>query len=95
MSYTDVPRVHNYWVHPFWRQNCNDRGAYVVFKGLEDDDRFQSFYRMEKKTFDLLIQLVGPKIKKKDTKAKCHIPISLAILAPGGKTSNANAQSTD
>jgi len=60
-------RVHNYWVHPFWRQNCNDRGAYAVFKDLEDDDRFQSFYRMKKETFELLIQLVGPKIQKKDT----------------------------
>jgi len=41
-------RVHNYWVHPFWRQNCNDRGAYAVFKDLEDDDRFQ-FLSHEKK----------------------------------------------
>jgi len=60
-------RVRNYWVHPFWRANCRGRGAFSVFKDLEDDDRFKTFYRMEKKTFDMLVELVGSKIQKKDT----------------------------
>jgi hypothetical protein len=42
-------RVYSYWVHPFWRENCRGRGAFSVFKDLEDEDRFQSFYRMKKK----------------------------------------------
>jgi len=38
-------RLHDYWVHPFWRENCCDRGAYAVFKDHEDNDNnFQSFY---------------------------------------------------
>jgi len=48
-THENQKRVHNYWVNPFWRQNCDDRGAYAVFKDLEHDDRFQSFYHMEKK----------------------------------------------
>lgn len=60
-------RVRNYWVHPIWRENCRGRGAFSVLKDLEDSDRFQSFYRMEKKTFVMLVELVGSKIQKKDT----------------------------
>ncbi|KAL4088604.1 hypothetical protein QTP88_023693 [Uroleucon formosanum] len=52
---TKQKRVRNYWVHPFWRENCRRRGAFSVFKDLEDNNRFQSFYRMEKKTFDILV----------------------------------------
>ncbi|KAL4121972.1 hypothetical protein QTP88_014387 [Uroleucon formosanum] len=64
---TNQKRVRNYWVHPFWCENCRRRGAFSVFKDLEDNDRFQSFYRMEKKTFDMLVELIGSKIQKKDT----------------------------
>lgn len=37
----------------------------------------------------------GKKRREELTKERCHIPISFAMLLPGGKTSNAKAQSTD
>ncbi|KAF0728940.1 protein ALP1-like [Aphis craccivora] len=64
---TNTKKVRNYWVHPFLLDNCRGRSAFSVFKDLEDSDRFQSSYRMEKNTFDMLVELVGSKIQKKDT----------------------------
>lgn len=29
---TNTKKVRNYWVHPFWRENCRERGAFSVFK---------------------------------------------------------------
>ncbi|KAL4136156.1 hypothetical protein QTP88_007720 [Uroleucon formosanum] len=50
--------VRKYWVHPFWHANCNNCGVYSVFKELNDRDRFKTFYRMEKSTFEELVRLV-------------------------------------
>lgn len=50
-----------------WRDNCHGRGAFSVFNDLEDRNQFQSFYQIEKKTFDMLVEQVGPKIEKGDT----------------------------
>lgn len=57
----------NCWVHPFWKKNCEIRGACSLFSRLSDESRFQSFYRMQINTFNKLLQLVGPTIVKKDT----------------------------
>lgn len=73
LNVNQTSKVRSYWVHPFWRENCRERGAFSVFKDLEDGDRFQSFYRMEKKTFDILVELVGPLIQKKDTNYRCSV----------------------
>lgn len=67
LNHNQGPIVRKYWVHPFWRANCNNRGVYSVFKELKDPDRFKTFYRMEKCMFEELVRLVEPHIKKKDT----------------------------
>jgi hypothetical protein len=67
LNYNQGSTVRKYWVHPFWRKNCYSHGIYSVFKELDDPDRFKSFYRMEKSTFEELVRLVGPDIQKKDT----------------------------
>lgn len=56
-----------YWVHPFWKKNCETRGAFSLFNELSDERRFQSFYRMKIETYNKLLQLIGPIIIKKDT----------------------------
>lgn len=67
LNYNQGSIVRKYWVHPFWRKNCYSRGLYSVFRELDDPDRFKSFYRMEKSTFEELVRLIGPEIQKKDT----------------------------
>jgi hypothetical protein len=50
-----------FWVHPYWRMNSNKHGAYKIFKELNlYSERFQSFYRMTKRSFDLLVTKVAP-----------------------------------
>ena len=63
---------YRYWVYPFWRDNYYGRGVFSAFKYLKDDDRFQSFCRMEKTTFDMIfwLNLVFFKVLKKDTNYK-------------------------
>lgn len=36
-------------------------------KLIQDDVKFQSFYRMSKESFNLLVEKVGPEIEKQDT----------------------------
>jgi hypothetical protein len=45
-----------FWVHPYWRENTHERGAYKIFKELNlYPQRFHSFYRISKSSFDLLV----------------------------------------
>jgi len=74
-----------YWVHPFWRKNCNNRGVYSVFKELNDPDMFRSFYRMEKSTFEELVRLVGSSIKKKTQILEDQYALKNAFLLSSGK----------
>jgi hypothetical protein len=54
-------------VHQFFRDNLN-LGAYIVSKGLnQDPELFKSFYRMWIESFSLLVDLVGPQIRRQDT----------------------------
>lgn len=56
-----------YWVHPFWKKSQTKSG-FSVFKELNMyPERFQSFYRMKRETFEVLVRKVRPKILKKDT----------------------------
>jgi hypothetical protein len=56
-----------HWVHPFFRDNLNS-GAYIVSKELKQDPNlFKSFYRMSVESFSLLVDLVGPQIRRQDT----------------------------
>lgn len=58
-----------YWVHQYWKKNQKiKRSVFDVFKDLHTyPERFQSFYRMNTNTFSLLLQKVGPSIRKQDT----------------------------
>jgi len=58
-----------YWIHPYWREKREKQhGAFNIFKELHFyPERFQSFYRMNPNTFKLLLEKVGPSIKKLDT----------------------------
>jgi hypothetical protein len=54
-------------VHPFFRNNLNS-DAYIVSKELnQDPEQFKPFYRMSTESFSLLVDLVGPEIRSKDT----------------------------
>jgi hypothetical protein len=63
-----------HWVHPFFRNNLNS-GAYIVSKEIgQDPELFKSFYRMSTESFSLLVDLVGPQIRRKDI--NFHIDVS-------------------
>jgi hypothetical protein len=61
-------RRRRFWVHPYWRENSHERGAYKIFKELNlYPERFHSFYRISKSSFDVLVTKVAPVIRKKYT----------------------------
>jgi hypothetical protein len=54
-------------MHPFFLDNLNS-GAYIVSKELnQDPELFNSYYRMSTGSFSLLVDLVRPEIRRKDT----------------------------
>lgn len=68
-------RQRRFWVHPFWRENMkNKKGAFSVFKELNMyPERFQSFYRMRRETFNFLMEKIAPTILKKDTNFRLSV----------------------
>jgi len=56
-----------YWVHPYIQNNINCRIFVAANELIQDDVKFQSFYRMSKESFNLLVEKVGPEIEKQDT----------------------------
>lgn len=49
-----VNRNRRYWVHPMWKRRRNKKGTFEIMKELEMyPEKFQSFYRMTKRTFFL------------------------------------------
>ncbi|KAG8239165.1 hypothetical protein J437_LFUL018653 [Ladona fulva] len=64
VTYSDRSK-RRFWVHPFWRANVKKCGAFNVFKELNMyQEKFQSFYRMRKETFQLLLRKIEPAISK-------------------------------
>ena len=56
-----------FWVHPYLKNN-NDKRLFIAAKQMtESDDKFRSFYRMSKATFNELLQIVAPLIQKQNT----------------------------
>jgi hypothetical protein len=54
-----------HWVHPFFRDNRSS-GAYIVSKEInQDPELFRSFYRMSIESFSLLVDIIGPQVRKK------------------------------
>lgn len=69
-----------YWVHPF-NHGCSTKGNFEITKELaNDEEKFQSYYRMTPGTFKLLLELVGPSLKKKDTKFRESVSAEERLL---------------
>lgn len=67
-------RKKRFWVHPYWRDNMHQKGAFRAFKELNMfPERFQSFYRMRPETFRLLVEKLTPAILKKDTNYRASV----------------------
>jgi hypothetical protein len=60
-------------VHPFFRDNLNSC-AYIV------PDLFKSFYRMSIGSFSLLVDLVGPQIRRQDTNFRTAVSAEEGLL---------------
>lgn len=58
-------RIRRFWIHPLINPT---HSSYIVARELNrDPEKFQAYYRMKKETFDVLVHLVGPSLKKQDT----------------------------
>jgi hypothetical protein len=69
-----------HWVNPFFRDNLNS-GAYIVSKELnQDPELFKSFYRMSIERFSLLVDLVGPQIRRQDTNVRIAVSAEESLL---------------
>jgi hypothetical protein len=66
--------IRKHWMHPFFPYNVNS-GAHIVSKELnQNPELFKLFYRMSIESFSLLVDFVGPEIRRKDT--NFHIAVS-------------------
>jgi hypothetical protein len=69
-----------HWVLPSFRDNLNS-GTYSVSKELnQDPDLFKSFYRMSIESFSLLVDLVGPQIRRQDTNFRTAVSAEEKLL---------------
>jgi hypothetical protein len=67
-------------VHPFFRDNLNSV-AYIVSKEFnQDPELFQLFYRISTENFFLLVDLVGPQIRRKDTNFRTAVSAEERLL---------------
>lgn len=62
-----IKKKRKYWIHPYIQNNINCRIFVAANELMQDDVKFQSFYRMKKESFNLLVEKVGPAIEKQDT----------------------------
>ena len=70
-----------FWVHPYLKIN-NDKRLFIAAKQMtESDDKFRSFYRMSKATFNELLQIVAPLIQKQNTNMReCVSPAERIMI---------------
>jgi hypothetical protein len=69
-----------HWVHPFFRDNLSS-GAYIVSKELnQDPELFKSFYRMSIESFSLLVDIIEPQVRKKDTNFRTAVSAEERLL---------------
>ncbi|KAJ8954953.1 hypothetical protein NQ318_000383 [Aromia moschata] len=56
-----------FWVNPFYTINLG-YSSYIVAQELNHDPvKFHGFYRMSKRTFQTLVEIIKPEISKRDT----------------------------
>lgn len=73
-------RKRKFWVHPYISNNAR-RGAFNCAKELMyDEKRFQSFYRMSKESFWILVSTTGPAIQKRDTHYRRCVSVEERLL---------------
>jgi hypothetical protein len=73
-------------VHPFFRNLIS--GAYIVSKELKQDpELFKSFYRISIESFSLLVDHVGPEIRRKYTNFRTAVSAEERLLITLGKES--------
>lgn len=68
-----------FWINPYFEKRLSC-GSYNVMKDMEDEEKFRSFYRMKRETFQELVKLVGPAIKKKDTNYRRAVCVEERLL---------------
>ncbi|KAJ8936202.1 hypothetical protein NQ318_007356 [Aromia moschata] len=78
-----------FWVNPFYTINLG-YSSYIVAQELNHDPvKFHGFYRMSKRTFQTLVEIIKPEISKRDTNyrkavsAEERLLITLRYLATG------------
>jgi len=60
-------KIKRMWCHPYIEKNIHCR-LFVAAKELEkSDSKFIAFYRMSKESYQLLINIVSPFIRQRDT----------------------------
>lgn len=69
-----------YWVHPY-NDRCASGGNFKLSEELEhDEEKFYSYYRMSQTTYKLLLDLVGPSIRKQNTNYRESISAKERLL---------------
>lgn len=58
----------SFWIHPLFVDNILHSPASVTTEQLTlNPEKFKEFYRMSQESFNLLLEMVGPRIEKQDT----------------------------
>lgn len=57
-----------YWRHPYIENNIYCRAFVASKELLQDDEKFLCMYRMQKETYQQLLNIVGPSITKQNTR---------------------------
>lgn len=67
-------RRRRFWVHSLVLERRNRGLFHTLFDDLEDDDKFFSYFRMSKYTFEELLSGIASDITKQDTVMRQAIP---------------------
>lgn len=73
-------RRKRFWRHPYIERNINCRLFVAAQELILNDERFQSMYRMTKRTFQELVELLTPAISRQNTNMRECISADERIL---------------
>lgn len=71
------PRQRRWWITRLYQNKLNNDGSSLLstLKFDESTGQFKNFFRMPSEDFETLINMVRPKIQKKDTRFRKAIPV--------------------
>lgn len=69
-----------FWVHPYIQRNLSSRLFIAARELSENDTKFQSVYRMGKRTFEQLVEITSPIIQRRNTNMRECVPAEERIL---------------